>query len=157
MRIILLHAAATPYKYVDEADKQRYESILQTRPLKMLPKSQIVGLALVDKYHPLVHGETEWYFKGNVGYWIEDVIRLDEPIAYKGKLSLFSISDEVQEQIKAQPGVQERLEKWRLLCNGKESNPLEPLRALSIRQPPVEAILQGTKRVENRSRSVFKV
>ena len=153
MRIIILHAASTPYKFVDETDKQRYDTILQSKPLKMLPKSQIVGLALVDKYHPLIHGETEWYFKDNFGYWIEDVIRLEEPIPYKGKLSLFTISQDVQEQIKIQPGVQDRLEKWRLLCGKSE----ESLRALSIRQPPVEAILQGVKRVENRSRSVFKV
>ena len=153
MRIIVLHAATTPYKYVDENDKLRYDPILIKAPLKTLPKSQIVGIALVEKYHPLVHGETEWYFKGDVGYWIEDVFRLETPIPYKGKLSLFTLTKEVQEQIKTQPGVQERLEKWSLL----KANGADDLRALSIRQPPVEAILQGTKKVENRSRSVFKV
>jgi hypothetical protein len=65
---------------------------------------------------------------------------------------LFTLPKDVQEQIKAQPGVQETLEKWSLLGKGNDD-----LRALSIRQPPVEAILQGTKKVENRSRSVFKV
>jgi hypothetical protein len=152
MKIIVLHAATTPYKYLDENDKRLYESTLDAAPLKTLPKSQIVGIALVEKYHPLVHGENEWYIKGNVGYWIEAVFRLETPIPFKGKLSLFTLPKDVQEQIKAQPGVQETLEKWSLLGKGNDD-----LRALSIRQPPVEAILQGMKKVENRSRSVFKV
>lgn len=153
MRIIVLHAASTLYKYVDEEDKKRYESIVHDTPVKTLPKSHIVGLALVDSYHPLVHGETEWYFKGDVGYWMEDVIRLEQPIPYKGKLSLFKISQDIQDQIKSQPGIEERLRKWSLLANG---NGVTDLRGLSIRQPPVEAILQGTKKVENRSRCVFQ-
>jgi hypothetical protein len=151
MRIIVLHAASSPYLFQSEADRRLYETALERKEFKSLPKSAIVGLALVDRYDRTRHGESDWYIPGSHGYWIQDVIRL-EPIPHKGKLGLFFLPEDVQDAIRKNDVVRHTLDEW-----GKQCAWGEDLRAVSIRQPPIEAILQGKKNVENRSRSIFKV
>jgi hypothetical protein len=151
MRIILLHAATTPYKFISDMDRALYEAAIGSS-FTSLPTGKIVGLALVDKYDPIRHGENEWYIQGSYGYWIQDVIRLQEPIPCKGRLSLFHVPEEIQFDIRTREEVAEKLAEWEKVCLwGSE------LRAVSIRQPPIEAILLGQKKIENRSRSICKV
>lgn len=161
MRIILLHAATTPYKFISETDRALYEAAIGSS-FTSLPTGKIVGLALVDKYDPNRHGENEWYIQGSYGYWIQDVIRLQEPIPCKGKLSLFHVPEEIQSDIRTREEIVEKLAEWEkvsswgTVCSSCGSWTSD-LRAVSIRQPPVEAILSGHKKIENRSRSIFKV
>jgi hypothetical protein len=152
MRIIVLHASSSPYIFQSKEDRCLYETLLKSTDFKSLSKRAIVGLALVDLYDPSRHGESEWYIPGSHGYWIQEVIRLPEPIPHKGKLGLFFLPEDVQQTIRRCEKVRDTLDAWEKQCEWGTG-----LRAVSIRQPPIEAILRGKKNVENRSRSIFKV
>lgn len=156
-RIVALLAGKSKYAYRDERDRELYESIMNAEQLKTLPRGVIVGLMLIDQAGTQddLKINTPWAF-GPYLYHIKSVIRLPSPISYKGNLGLIHIDNNIQDIILKQPGVMEQIQEWKDVSPGLVWGD-ESLRALTIKQPPAEAIMSGHKTVENRTRSIFRI
>ena len=156
-RIIALLAGKGTFTFRSKEDRFLYVDLLETTTFDHLPRGKIVGLALMTEarlYDPILDGQNPWA-SGPYIYQISSTVRLTNPVPCKGNLGLIHLALDIQESIRSQPVVSEWIDelknKYEFIWGD------EDFRALTIKQPPVEAILCGEKTVENRNRSLFSL
>ena len=159
MRILFVHSAKVPYPL----HKDAYHKKLVQKELKDmedLENGKILGCMLVDdvQWYTSDMGRKERWAVGPLCYHIKDVFRLSTGIDAQGKLGTWSIPKKQYKVILEEESVKKKLKQWEDETGDelyKENGALYS--AITIKQPFVEAILCGIKKVENRKRPIFRL
>src|SRR3989442_634853 len=121
-----------------------------------LPGGYIVGLILFSKVRPYDEKKDSEnkYAQGPFIYEIEDVVRFSKYIKSTGKLGFFKLSKEIVDDFINQEEVIQKIRIWKGKYNLFPNCVDGDFRALAIKEPWCSLILNGEKRVENRSRKI---